>query len=501
MPLERLTKWLSNPWWGLVSLMLLQTRVLWGAWDYLDLVHYDPSAYFSTSRQLAAELIFPALDWSPFYISYYAPFHKIWDTPFTIFLAHYLLMIYVILVLFYVLCRRLFSPGTAWILGVYFTVTYGVVYAEPLRYFILGVLLSTLLIAVTKPRFQKGFILVGLCLAMLTRPEFGFAFLLLSAWFLSEDYRKSNLRLALYPYRPLLILGLIMPILILRGGGINSGRSRQAFGQHFCTQYAARHPEMESCEATMGRLFDYADSPVKAFLVNPGAMLEHMFWNFKQFRTELPAVLGTVTSPAVSSLLWAGICLLIVVGGWQLVRRWNWQLLRCEYLYPILFAIVLFNLLSALTINSYRVFIIPFLIPFMLLVGALLETVLKQHSRWLLLLFPVMIFLLPMPMRSPTPQINGQLVDAMRPVAPGEPYALLSEPRYGVCLYVSATPCQNIPPASTDDFASWLVDNQVAVILVSPALDLTSEQISYVEQQYNHYRTIQEVQIFIKPQR
>jgi hypothetical protein len=488
---------------GCMSLLVLQIKVLWGTWQSWDLPLWDGATYFIYGQQVANTFSFPPLAWSPGFSAYYAIFHILFADadPFTIYYAHRLTTIVIVLVLSYFLLRANLSPGVSWLLMVYSTV---LSISLNNHYVVLSFavipLLGAYLASLSKSVYGNSLVLVCLLLAAFVRSEFFVSFTTALIVLVVSDYalcRRQRLEIKKWVWRyvPLLVAATALALLIIRAGPSHTPINRLwgAFMQHYALGYQERHPEWTAnpwfqYDEPIGLSFGYADTIVEAVLHNPVAVLTHILWNLGLF----PRALLDLLTPAFP-LSWMGALIgLGVIGLFVAVfadRRQLWhscsqvfrfEIVRRHKLWFILLCGSVPSIASALFIRPRSIYLIPVLPQIFLMVGCGLEWLrsrfipVEQFELILPLAFVILLTVFPTPFNSPADRLAIATAESLKGIPIEGAYGLLGASARGFCIYSAPDDCQGMEivqvPNDGLPFPLFLMQHNIRVVLLDDRL-------------------------------
>ncbi len=113
--------WVQSPWVAYPAIVLLQLKVLWGAWIYRDLTQGDTASYFQRAL-LWHQYGQVDLIWSPLYTAFYGWFYGITGDVYAATVLHRVFIVILVTLLVLALFRRLLSPGIAWLAAAWWAV-------------------------------------------------------------------------------------------------------------------------------------------------------------------------------------------------------------------------------------------------------------------------------------------------------------------------------------------------------------------------------------------
>jgi hypothetical protein len=355
---------LHSAWFAYLLLAVLQLRVVWGVWRYLDLSTGDTAAYCGLAWRWSSALALH-FAWSPLYTAYYGTVLAVVPDVWLATLVHRLVIVFAVSLLALALFRRLLPPGIAWLAAAWWAVlpiNFNTVYEVHL-FAALPVLVSWVLLAGRQP-WARGVALALLGLAaVLMRSElavsFGLVGLLCLGWELRAARRARREgapprgRL-LWAYGlplaavPLLCLGAYWRSVEKGSEVLHVFRAKHILNmaQVYCSGYRQRHPEWTrnpwvEYEELMQAHFGKPLLPLTEMILrNPAAVLEHFAWNYRLLPSGLELLLFNATAgsespdyiPVQTSCAavrkWSFLLLgVLALGGalaaWQ--WRWWWQ--------------------------------------------------------------------------------------------------------------------------------------------------------------------------------
>jgi hypothetical protein len=301
-------------------LLLLQLKVVWGAWDARDMTTGDTAGYYISAWRWYEKLTCN-IAWSPLYTAFYGSFHFLTQDVQLATVLHRLVIVCCASLLVLALFRRLLPPGLAWLAAAWWAVlpiNFNALYEVHL-FALLPVLAVWLLVQSRDSPFARGAALAALALAtLLVRNELAVATGLLTLvcaiweyrrWLapsigVSEDQaRPSSLNPDRYHLTPILA-GYLAPLGIAAVVvGVTYQRSIVKFpelwtqtlrtkhtlnmAQVYSIGYQQRHPEWPgnmwvAFHALMRRDFG-KDTPSFGEMIraNPRAVADHILWNYR----------------------------------------------------------------------------------------------------------------------------------------------------------------------------------------------------------------------------
>ena len=375
--LRSIERWVDDARIAFPALLVLQAKAVWGIWQWKDLSAGDTSYYFAGASGWA-ESLHTDLVWSPLYLVYYGSMQWIARDPFTVTLAHRLVLVAVVDVLVLALFRRLLPPAIAWMLAAWWAVlpiNFDTLYEVHL--FAAVPTLAAALTAASVRGIGGRAATLGVLLGatLFVRNEFLIASALWLVACVVVDGRRALVGRGVATHAAIAYFGALLAVAAMGGvlylrcpatlRQLRSGM-RQKHTQNVCQIYAfgyqQRHEDWRKspwteCQDLMRRDFG-VDEPtmLEAIARNPRAMLEHFAWNVRLIPSGVQLQLfdrasgaanpdyvpsGVLESHAalVLSLL---VLSLFVCGAWVLVRErqfwWNqwvrdrqagWAVLGC----------------------------------------------------------------------------------------------------------------------------------------------------------------------------
>jgi hypothetical protein len=381
-----LAKVAASPWFAYGSVLLIQGKVLWGIWAYRDFSAGDTSDYFvyanSWTNHLQVEPLF-----SPLYTSFWGSLRWFISDPYAVTLIHRIIIVFAVTILVLAVLRRLFSPGIAWALAIWWAVlptNYDTL--NEVHLFALLPILIAALVALNYrgPRMRAAVFGILLGSAVVVRNEIVIAALVWLAICVVYEWRERRRERAQggspSPVRNVLAPFGIATLAVVLLAGLTIWRARDpqsipkwvaaaqdkqdlALCQHYAVGYQQRHHLNTQtgwlhCQAFMLRDFG---SPVPSFYealaANPSAMAAHFGWNATLFPYALQMALFNRSSgsefhdpdyvdiPTGSQLALIGsaaVLVLVLVGvrllwrrrqfwwnSWLRERAWGWAVLGC----------------------------------------------------------------------------------------------------------------------------------------------------------------------------
>jgi hypothetical protein len=392
----RLTRVADSAWFAYGSVLLIQSKVLWGIWQYRDLSAGDTSNYFVNATAWADHRLVDPL-FSPLYTVFWGSLEWVFTDTYAVTIAHRVLIALAATVLVLAVLRRLLSPTIAWAVAVWWAIL-------PLNYdtlnevhlFALLPILVAALVALrySGPRMRAAVFGILLGAAVLQRNEIvvaAIAWLLISAayeWWVRRGPGREGVDAA--PVARVARAFAVATLVVVLLGALTLSRSRYdltagqwvdraqykqdfALCQHYAVGYQQRHradPTLGwvDCQAFMDRDFG---SPTPSFFEalasNPSAMAGHFGWNASLFPSAVQLALFDRTSgsqyhdpdyvpvKAGSWIAAAGSLLVlafVAVGlrllwlrrqwwwtEWVRPRVWGWAVLGCSALLGIWVAV------------------------------------------------------------------------------------------------------------------------------------------------------------------
>jgi hypothetical protein len=372
----------ASAWFAYGSILLIQSKLLWGIWDYRDLTNGDTASYFRDANSWADSLHVNSV-YSPLYTAAWGSLKWLIHDVYAVTIAHRVIIVLAATLLVLAVLRRLLPPGIAWLLALWWTVVpinYDTVYEVHL--FALLPTLAAVLVALTFRGIlmRAGVFLLLAAAGLLVRTELLVAVV---PWaVLWAGYEIWMARRGLLEALPrwerrasravpiVLAAGLFAGVLITAAGGsrVRAADSKQKI--ILCQNYYAGVSQREkypqgldpnrplSCGGVMLATFgDSRPTWVEAIRANPSAMGEHLLWNAQLIPQGMELMLfnqisGTlhvnpdsvpVTNSvagaflglaAVTALIFAGLVLLWRERrrwweDWLRQRAWGWAVLGC----------------------------------------------------------------------------------------------------------------------------------------------------------------------------
>lgn len=303
--LSWLSLFMENPWLAYPAITLLQVKVMLGIWKYRDLAPGDTAYYYST--------VFSWLEQgkgtivrSPVYTLFLAALQGVIGDPFRVLLVARLGMAICGTLLALALLRRLLPKYMAWIIAAWWAllpITFDTAYSVHL-FSALFILALFVIAAYRNNIYGRGLVLAGLLLtAVLVRNEYSVLFLLWLVVFSGYEFflrrrgkGSPSLKTYLLAYGvPLLVVLLVIGGFYVRAkpGGYAAIKKEIEIKQteNMCQIYAFNRKQQGDpwkgnpwldCESLLKRDFGRASVTFfQTFFLNPRAILQHLWWNFK----------------------------------------------------------------------------------------------------------------------------------------------------------------------------------------------------------------------------
>ena len=307
---------------GLISLLLLTTAfgVIVGVQSlYLDFPLADGAYYFDRAQLFATSGVRPDREWSPLFVIGYGIQHLIFPSghPLLLYLTHRLLVLYVVVLLFWVLSRKLFSEPLALLLSIGFLGHAAVLYDFTVVHVAgVGVILVLLLGAFSPKTLGMVPILLGVAfLGIWIRQEYLFVLAVLGALVLKQAFTARR-QLGGMQAGAILAICLLISLAVsaLSSTPPGSNRSFDVFSQRFARleiQASGGSPKSGHLDYAqrIGEVFGEADSITAAALANPRAFLGHVRDNVPRLLKESPWVF----LPAPDRSQWAPVLFLLLL--------------------------------------------------------------------------------------------------------------------------------------------------------------------------------------------
>lgn len=296
---------LESPWTAYAGIALLQAKVMFRVWEFRDLAPGDTSYYYLT-----------VFDWidegkgsivrSPLYTLFLSGLHKLLEDPFWVLTTARIGIAIAASLLTLALLRRLLPKHIAWLIAAWWAllpVNFDTAYSVHLfsALFPLGLFLIA---ACADGIYGRGAVLAGLLFtAVLVRTEYAVLFLLWLVVLAGYEFylrrwkgRRPPLRGYLVAYGvPLLVAVLVIGACYARAkpAGLPALRQELEIKQteNMCQIYAYNRKQQgdswrgnpwTQCEDILKRDFGKAEITFpEAFLLNPRAILDHVWWNAK----------------------------------------------------------------------------------------------------------------------------------------------------------------------------------------------------------------------------
>ncbi len=372
---ETLQCWGETAWFAYLTILLLQLKRVWGAWQHRDLTSGDTSSYFLSAYGWAQEFSVK-IHWSPLYTAFYGTLLRFVSDAYWATLLHRFVIVFALAIMVLALMRRLLPAGIAWLVTAWWVIlpiNFDSLYEVHL-FAVLLPLTATLLVLFWPGIWTRGAAL-GILLAnmILVRNEIIIALCLWVLFCLVWETRQirldrgKDLKIYILAYGlPILIA--ILSISFFNWRTLVKPRPEELSRKHtrnvcqiYAFGYQQRHPDWEKspwteCQELMPQVFGKPEpSMTEAIQSNPRAMLGHFLWNIRLLPAGLQVALFNATSehynpdyaPAlldrqivlVPSLLALGLFLLGMLklymerhywwSAWLKDRIWGWVMLFC----------------------------------------------------------------------------------------------------------------------------------------------------------------------------
>jgi hypothetical protein len=298
--LTRLERVAGSAWFAYGSILLIQSKVLWGIWEHRDLTPGDTASYFVMASTWADHLqVDPG---------FYPLYHVLWGSlqwivpdPFAVTILHRVLIVLGTTALFLAVMRRLLTPGIAWALGLWWATLpsiYDVLYEIHLFGALVG--LGIALVALRWSGLPGRATVFGLLLAsaLLVRSEnivaafvFGAVWLGYELWRLREGEAPPWRTLAAACAVPVLSFAVLLGLVGWRNANPTSVLSELSHKHevNVCQVYAlglwqsgdvrAQNPAGQCYVYTFEDFGQRYPSLTEAFSENPGAIARHFARN------------------------------------------------------------------------------------------------------------------------------------------------------------------------------------------------------------------------------
>lgn len=292
------------PWVAYLSIVLLQVKVMLWVWEYRDLTPGDTSSYYFD--------VFAWLDegkvnllWSPIYTGFLAILHRMLGDPYWVLTVTRILVACCGSLLVLALLRRLLPKPLAWLIAAWWAllpINFDTIYSVhlfsalfPLALFVVAAYANNI--------YGRGIVLAGLLFtALLVRNEYSVLFMLwllaMAGYEVFVNRRKGDRSGSWKNY--LLAYGLPAMVVLLIAGLCVTNATHDFAGlkkdleakheQNVCQIYAFNKGQQgewkgnpwTDCQGLLEQDFGQSDVTFsQAFLLNPEAILKHIWWNFK----------------------------------------------------------------------------------------------------------------------------------------------------------------------------------------------------------------------------
>lgn len=322
---QQLQSWVSRPWFSYATILLLQSKAMWGMWTYRDLTPGDESAYYVRAYMWYQNLQVD-IAWSPLYTAFYGSLMHLSPQAYFVTMLHRVIVVLVLCMLILTLMRRLLPHGIAWIITAWWVIlpiNFDAVFTVHL-FAIIPVLIAWLVALYRQTPWTRGAALaILLAAATLMRNEYMVAVIAFAAiclwWELRmaphiETFPVRNLQVYLASYGiPLLLCGALVLFFYVRSvfqfpALFESSKPKHTINmcQVYAFGYQQRHPEWtrspwlecsELMQVTFGQPMPTLSEMLRS---NPGVVLEHFWWNISLVPNGLQVLLFSETSGTVS---------------------------------------------------------------------------------------------------------------------------------------------------------------------------------------------------------
>jgi hypothetical protein len=293
---------LGRPWFGYLTIFVLQLKVIWGAWNWRDLSPGDTANYFASAYGWFQHFTVNIL-WSPLYTAFYGSVLLLTPDIYLATVLHRVLIVLSAGLLILALLRRLLPPGLAWLTTAWWAIlpiNFNTIFEVHL-FALLPILAVWLVVQWRDSPWSRGLAFALLCLsAVLVRNELVVGVGLFALVCLVWEIRK--VRHAAVPLRagaylgsygvPLALAACVVLFFYSRStcklGLLRWGLSEKHtvnMGQVFAFGYQQRHPEWahspwDQYQGLMVAHFGKEQPTLREMIVaNPRAVLEHFAWN------------------------------------------------------------------------------------------------------------------------------------------------------------------------------------------------------------------------------
>jgi hypothetical protein len=286
------SKAMQNTWFAYGSILLLQLKIVWGAWLLRDLTGGDTSVYFVPAWDWYRGM-HVRMAWSPLYTSFYGTLLHFSTDAYFATILHRIVTVLVLSVLILALMRRLLPPGIAWLMTAWWValpIDFDALYEVHL--FALIPIVAAFLTILWKPGpWGRGCgLAILLATAFLMRNELLLATLLFAALTLGWDLRQKHSGLRRAYGIPLAVACLAVLFFYARSDDALHGVTlRRKHTLNICQVYAFGYQQRSSgwkgspwleCQQLMTQVYGAPEPSLgEALWSNPRAMLEHFRWN------------------------------------------------------------------------------------------------------------------------------------------------------------------------------------------------------------------------------
>jgi hypothetical protein len=281
------------------SILLIQSKVLWGIWKYRDLSFGDTSDYFVGASRWAESFDLNSIHY-PAYTFAWGSLQWLVSDPYAVTIVHRVVIALVASLLVLAVLRRLLAPGIALALAVWWTIlpiNYDTVYEVHLFALLPGLVAVLIALSWTGLRMRSAVFAALLLTTVLMRAETVFALAIWTIAWIAYEVREARRGRPTPPGRLTRAFGLpalgaivLATAVVLSdsqpGGLLDRFSAKASLNtcQNYAFGYEQRHgygpSPFAGCGALALRDFDdESPSLIGAIEANPGAMGEHFLWN------------------------------------------------------------------------------------------------------------------------------------------------------------------------------------------------------------------------------
>jgi hypothetical protein len=341
----------SSRSFAVVSILLLQLKVIWGIWSRKDLTTGDTASYYLLAQSWHTSHAV-SIVWSPLYTAYYGSFLNLSSDVYAVTIAHRIVIIFALCLLVLALMRSLLPPVLAWFATAHWVVmpiNFDSLYEVHLFYVVLIVIAFLAVLHLPGALGRISGAGLFFLFAVLMRNELFVVFVLFASIALGYDIQRflrdrptATARVFL-GYAVALLAALLVCAFFYQHAmdkwpsmkASLSGKHTLNVCQIYAFGYQQRHPEWKNspwtdCQPLILSTFGQPEvTLLEATQLNPSAMTDHYLWNLKLVPSGLQVLLfnvmsGRVNPDYVEVPVWpiaaiAASCILLAIWIWGAV--------------------------------------------------------------------------------------------------------------------------------------------------------------------------------------